>query len=525
MQRSDPPESSRLLSWPLRLSAIWVLFPLAGVIFGASIQPISPHDYWWHLVMGRYISATGSIPDANLFLYTMESGARFVDQPWLSQWTMFELREWAGDVGLIWARNLVVAVSWALLMYLALRRVPRPRIVGAVALVAVLLSGLTYGVRTQMFALIPYALLLGLLVELAERRAGAAWGLAFLPLTALWANLHGSFALAPALIFLVGCACVFEAVVEKGDATAVARAWTTALAAALIGGSLTPHGVGVYAYVAELSLFSTVAQTVTEWQSPAWNSFYGAALLVSVGAGGACLGWRRREVSLWEVVVFSATAYLAADAIRNFYWFAAAFVVILSPHIVAMIGEPDADAPTESPAESPALNAALALLLVALPLVAQPASPVFERVVSTLNPDARRTAPGVAVHSTESPMRLAVMLDERGIEGRLFHAQAVGGLVEFVLAPPSGEQVAFVDQRMELIPESVWKEYFLVSSAASGWQNVLADYEIEAALLSTLNQSRLVEAMSASDDWVRVAEDGPYVMFIAASSGQLTRWR
>jgi hypothetical protein len=521
VKHTELPESPRLLSWPLRLSSIWYLFPLVGVVFGASIQPISPHDYWWHLVMGRYISATGSVPDANLFLYSMDAATRFVDQPWLSQWAMFELREWFGDVGLVWLRNLIVAASWVTLGQLALRRAADARVVGAVALIAVLLSGQTYGVRTQMFALLPYALFLGLVVELAERRAGWGWALATAPLTAFWANVHGSFALAPALLLLVGGACVLEAWLDDGETFDVARVWTAALAAALIGGSLTPHGVGVYAYVADLTYSSTVAHTVTEWRPPAWNTFYGIALLGSLAVGGGVLAWRRREVALWEVVLFGATAYLASDAVRNFFWFAAAFVLVLSPHVVAVFERPEA----EASGRDGLVNAFLALVLLALPLAAQPASPVFETLVATLNPEARKRHPGAAVHSVETPMQLAVMLDERGVDGRLFHAQAVGGLVEFVLAAPDGEQVAFVDQRMELIPESVWRDYFLISAAAPGWQQVLDEYQVESALLSTSEQARLVEAMEQSEDWVRVAEDGPYVMFVAASSEQLTRWR
>jgi hypothetical protein len=520
-----------LFRWPLPLSTVWFLFPLAGVVLGASIQPISPHDYWWHLVMGRYISATGSIPDANLFLYTMDASARFLDQPWLSQLAMFELRAATGDVGLIWTRNILVAVTWAALLALALRRAGDARVVGIVAMVAVLLSGKTYGVRTQMFALVLFALLLWLIVEMSARRANWGWGLVLLPVTALWANVHGSFALVPVLVFACGVAQIFEAKLGDADAFEEARRWLPATAAALVGGSLTPHGVEVYAYVVQLSVFSTVAETVTEWQSPAWNTFYGAALLISVAAGVGVLAWRRRTVALWEVVLFAATAYLAADAIRSFYWFAAVFVVVLSPHVADLVrkSEPDSAAtesqPTERAEEGAPVNAVIAAVLVMLPLAVQPASPVYERLVLMLSPDARQTPPGAVLHTADAPIGLANLLDQRGFEGRMFHAQPAGGLIEFVLAAPDGEQVAFVDQRMELIPESVWADYFQISRAEEGWQDLLSSYGIEAALLSLERQRRLVRAMEESEAWVRVADDEAHVMFVSAHSDQLTRWR
>lgn len=478
--------------------------------------------------MGRYIDATGTLPTTNLFLYTMEAQAPFFDQPWLAQSAMYWLRGLAGDQGLLWLRNASVAGAWVILMVVSLSRARDARSVGVAALVAVLLSGLTYGVRTQMFALIPYALFLWMLFFCAERRIHWAWGVALVPLGAFWANTHGSFILGPALVLACGLGDIADTALgnpSDGDVARKSRIWGVAAASLLVGSTLTPHGVGVFAYAVDLALFSEVSRTVTEWRPPAASSFYGIVLLAALAVGSSLLAWRRREVRLWEVVLFAATAYLAASAIRNFYWFAGAYVLVLAPHIRAILGGDEAGLEDSMTSSQSAINGLLAFMLVAMALSAQPASPVFERWMVTLNPDVRRDRPAAYLHKGDTPLSLMQELADRGYSGRLFHSQAIGGLVEFALAEPDGAQVAFVDQRMELIPEPVWHQYFALSRARPGWEQQLDAYDIQVALVSSKTQRPLTLALESSPQWRAVGRDGEHVLFVRADSQSAIQWR
>ena len=145
--------------------------------------------------------------------------------------------------------------------------------------------------------------------------------------------------------------------------------------------------------------------------------------------------------------------------------------------------------------------------------------------MQTLSPQARTTAPGAYIHHQDAPTAVVGELVRRGVSGRVFHSQASGGLVEYALAGPEGEQVAFVDQRMELISEAVWQEYFLISSAGQGWQERLDGYGVQAALLSMDSQVPLIRAMEDASEWTRVQRDETHVLYVATESETATRWR
>ncbi len=98
-------------SFATTLLPIWLLLPLVGVIIAATLEPIPPHDYWWHLVMGREIASTGVVPSSNLFLYTLPQSLPFVDQPWLAQWILYQVHHVAGYAGGVLLRNFLVLAA------------------------------------------------------------------------------------------------------------------------------------------------------------------------------------------------------------------------------------------------------------------------------------------------------------------------------------------------------------------------------------------------------------------------------
>jgi hypothetical protein len=58
------------VSFNLRIEHLWGLAALAGIFIFVSTHPIRPHDFWWHITIGREILTTGSIPAADIYSYT-----------------------------------------------------------------------------------------------------------------------------------------------------------------------------------------------------------------------------------------------------------------------------------------------------------------------------------------------------------------------------------------------------------------------------------------------------------------------
>ncbi|MFB6263754.1 MAG: hypothetical protein ABEL76_09050, partial [Bradymonadaceae bacterium] len=269
-----------MIRWPLPLAAVWVSFPVVGVLLSISFTPIAPYDYWWHLAMGRMTAATGTVPSSNLFLYTLPVDAPFLNQPWLGQLALYEVFRTWGHWGPYLLRNLIAGGTWIGLAAAAVDRSPDPRVAGGVLLAVGGLSGIVFGVRTRMFALPLYVATLAVTVAVADGRWSARWLWSLVPVTAVWSNLHGSFALAPALVAAIGGSRVVEEAIAGELEADLVRTWGGPGAAVALAGMANPHGWRAYEYVVELTFFSAIPSTVSEWQPPDPYQFFGAASLV-----------------------------------------------------------------------------------------------------------------------------------------------------------------------------------------------------------------------------------------------------
>jgi hypothetical protein len=225
----------------------------------------------------------------------------------------------------------------------------------------------------------------------------------------------------------------------------------------------------------------------------------------------ACLvlGLSVRRARWHELAVLGLLALLAGSALRHVGWFAAALPIILPRLLAEWLPRRDA------PAGLPAVNAILVGLAALLVIALQPGV-LLERARIGLLPTARKDDPGAGLLTDEHPLLLAERLKRDPPPGRLFHEQRLGGLVQLYLtAPGRPTPVAFVDQRMDLIPESVWEQYFAIS-AAEDWERRLGAHGVSALLLHVDTQRKLLDAARASGAWREIDREGPYRLLLSA---------
>ena len=148
------------------------------------------------------------------------------------------------------------------------------------------------------------------------------------PIAVLWANVHGSFFLAPAVLGLAWIADIAERP-SRGH-LALAVAVVTAVACCL-----TPFGPSVWAYAAQLGANPAVTGLISEWQPTSLRDisgilFYGSALLVAayLARRGRSTPW---PTLLWLGFFFVIGAYAA----RGIAWWPFAAVAALAPLIAA----------------------------------------------------------------------------------------------------------------------------------------------------------------------------------------------
>ncbi|HEX9123213.1 MAG TPA: hypothetical protein VF984_07625 [Actinomycetota bacterium] len=432
--------------------------------------------------------------DTHAILRTNVFTAAAYGRPWLNQ-------QWLTEIVLAGAFRIggwfALAALRALLIALVLTFVFLAcRAAGAAtkrAAVLTLASGVLltagFNLRSQLLGILCFAATAWLV---ARRRAHPAGVWIVIPITVLWANLHGSFFMAP---LLLGLAWVEDRWVRGRGAHSLLLAGLGSLLATTVN----PYGYRVWSYAAGLATDPVIRRTITEWQPPTIEVYTGAAFFLSVVVVAAVLIARvRRPVpwaSLLPLAVFLA---IALTAIRGVYWWAMVVPIVLAGVLS------DGPAPTERPDPAGPLNTAL------LGLLATAIIGVMLRWVPYTGP-----AMPDGDRLLFAPVGITRELHEILRPGQvMFNAQEWGSWLELEFP----QNPVTVDSLIEVVPQSVWWKYYDVSGGVEGWQATLDSWHVDVAVLARDQQPDLIPKMKADPRWRLVYEDADGVIFRRASA-------
>jgi hypothetical protein len=424
------------------------LFMAAVVLFGFRLgaRPIGDNSTFTHLRTGIDMARTGAIPRTDSYSYTA-AGHRWVVQSWLPEWTY----GWAYRIG---GFKLVVfeqAVLIALLAWLVVRlaRAGSPLRTALAGITAVGVGTSLWSPRPLLFGLICMALT----ITIVERRR-SPWLL--IPVVWLWVNTHGSFPLGLAWLGA-------RAVGEAFDWRAWPReAWRYigGFAAGLVVSVANPLGLRLLAFPLTLGQKKAAFKNIVEWRSPDFSrgggyfalAFLAIALVLLFRAR---LSWR----DILPAVGFLAAALLAARNIGP-------LAVVLAPTLGRALRRPDPgpDAPTRS-AGNPRMNrAVLATLATAFVL--------FTALIFSSDP----------IDTVGYPVKPVTWLEQQDLltpAHHLAHEDFVGNYL--TLRYGTGVKV-FVDDRFDMYPLSVSRDYDTLLAARAGAMDVIDSRHIDVVL-------------------------------------------
>ncbi|MBI3298760.1 MAG: hypothetical protein HYZ75_11385 [Elusimicrobia bacterium] len=261
------------------------LLASAVVLLGA--MAVRDPDTWWHLAAGRLVFQSG-IPKGEPFSFVL-TGRPWVSFEWLSQALFWGVWSAGGAAALILFKGAVAALGYGLVW----RWGKKSPVWSALLCVLAALSARHWLVeRPFIFDLSCIglaALILG--ARFGDGPGRRAWLL--VPLTALWANLHGAAALAaPAM-------CLSAALAARlRDSKVPFGRWAALSAAAAAAVLLNPHGWGVLEVAWRTAAYPG-KELIKEWNTPWWELGrpFGLWLLVSLAA--VPRAWR--QGSPWAV--------------------------------------------------------------------------------------------------------------------------------------------------------------------------------------------------------------------------------
>jgi hypothetical protein len=318
------------------LEHIWVMLALTLIGVFVALVPTTPHDFWWHLKVGRIVAERG-IPTTNMFAWTLPADAPFTYATWLGEWLFYALYWLGGLPMVVLARNLLGLAGFALVAVEARRRSGSWRLAALATLLAGAMTINNLTTRTQNWAWVPfglYALILG-----AYTAGQVSWrALLALPLLmAFWVNVHGAFVLGLVLIALFAAGETLRRLLGQPHSMSWNRLGALYLAGAAAGAAalLNPSGLGIFGYVAQLTSNTSIQALVSEWQPPTTRSLAGQIFFLSVVALLAAFALGRRRPTVTDMLLVAAFLWQALGGQRHVIWYGMLAMPILAQSLAA----------------------------------------------------------------------------------------------------------------------------------------------------------------------------------------------
>jgi hypothetical protein len=453
------------------LGSIVYLLSLGWAAMIAS-YPLNDNSFFTHLATGRMILDVGNVPTSDPYTFTAR-GEPWTVQSWLASVAYASFERIGGDVGL---RLLILSVFLVAVTLLWRLTAPATSII-----IRFLLMALALFVVSDLWSERPYMIgVIGLaVVWLVLEGQVRPWVL--VPILWVWTNAHGSFPLAVVLCVAVIVGGTLDRL-QVGDPLAVPAREKRAFGAVMLGtllGAVGPLGAKALVFPLTAMTKSGVFSEIVEWRSPSYQSTAERAFLGLVVVTILLLTQRRQWRLTLPAVGFASMALYAQ---RNIVM---ATVVLVA---VAALCAPTAGTlrSTDRPSLGRPLAAIVGGLVVAISALCL-ATPVD----------------GFGGY----PVRGLAFLEAVHLDGRLATEMPAGNLLG-LLDGPTGE--VFIDDRVDMYPETVFRDYLVLRRASPGWQDVLDRHQI--AVVAWHREEPLAGLLASSDDWTVAFSDSQWMI-------------
>lgn len=437
---STAPQSATELDAPPRRSWAFVTL-VTGIGFLAGVAPIGDNSFLVHLTTGRLILEHG-FPRTDPYSFSA-AGAKWVPQSWLAEVAYGVLYD-AGGFAALRVFTGVVAALLALTIFVTARRLTRDPLRALVVSIGALACSVPlWNERPLLIGALCFALLV-LVLEAPGRFAERAQLVIVPALMWVWGNSHGSWVLGVAY---VAARVVGNRLDRRRDEFERDRRVliATVVGVALI--ALNPYGIDQVLFPLELGGRSEILERVREWTSP-----------------------NLREPRRWPLLVWAAVTFAAVGSARGRRWrdglVAAGFLglafwatrnILLAPiatlPIVARAWVlPDgARSRIDVPVSFDRVVAGVLAAVFALLALTRLAAPSFD--------------------ADRYPVQAMRALDGQGLVGRrLVTTDVAAG---YVIERYWPRQRVFFDDRYDMYPLAVSRDYLALYDGAPNWREVL----------------------------------------------------
>ncbi len=471
----------------MSLRRLWIFLAVALPVLAALLASLSSVDLASNLRAGDEILRTGAVPRADTWTFTAD-GLPWFDQQWGAQVILDAVYRIGGWTGLALLRAVLVGVIFGSVLLIGLRRGLSPRIAALLTIVVFAVAAPALALRPQLLGMVLFAVTL-VLVSDRNRHRARLWTMPLL--VVIWANVHGSFFLAPLVLGLAWLEDLTEH--APGGRTTLFVALASVIAACL-----TPYGPAVWVYAAGLATNPEVTRRITEWQPTTIRDGTGLLFFLSAAAVVALMARRGRPIPWPTLAWLGAFFAIGLYAQRGLAWWPLAAAVP-----VAALLPTGADAP--EPATPPTMRRLNVIVVGVLLLAGLVLLPVW-----------RATDPATGVPTavlTDAPLGLTAALRTVARPGdHVFNPQPWGSWFEFALP----DVKVALDSRIEFFPPNVWDDYEAVVAGRDGWEERLQAWKVALVVVEAHDQAFRDRLIAAG--WIETYRDADGTLLTSPTS-------
>jgi hypothetical protein len=323
-----------------------------------------------------------------------------------------------------------------------------------------------FGPRPQIFSI----LLASLFFYILERRRWL-WGL--VPLTVIWVNLHGGFAVGLGIIVVYSLGAFLD-----GDRSRSGR-FALLFLACLAVVPLNPRGVTLYTYPLQTLMSPAMQNLLGDWAPPDFRRAASAGIILLLAVTFTLVAKSRKAVATTKWLLLMVFTYATLRSGRHVPLLALAAVPIIAERL------------PQTRRQAPwwlALVAALVIL------------PIIYRAAASPPQLAGGSLPSGAVN----------WLDQHPPEGNLYNWYDWGGYLIW-----RGHKV-WIDGRPDMYGDSFVFKDKEIGDAQGNWRAIFADRHVGAVMITP--HSNLSQALASDSEWTKGYEDQISVVYVKRSN-------
>ncbi|HME06029.1 MAG TPA: hypothetical protein VKG25_03230 [Bryobacteraceae bacterium] len=455
-------------------------------------------DTGWHIRTGEWILAHGHVPTQDLFSFS-KAGAPWFAWEWLSDVLFAWLFHAAGFKALLLFTGIVIAAFSGVILRFAIWRGANPMVAGLAVLLTVGASTMHFLARPHVFTLLFLPLSIWLIEADRRRASSRVWLL--VPLTVLWTNLHGGWAILIACLVLLVAGSAAEAWLGVRAWSSVWRysAVTAACSAATL---LNPYGIELHRHILAYLQSDWIRNHIQEFEAPTFRTEGETQFEVLLLAGVFLSGWllQKRNVTgcLWILFL----GHSALTSLRHAPLYAGlAGPLIASEVSLLWAGWIKGRQKTFLPRIFYELGRDLVPSFSRITIW-----PVAALVVLSLLP---QISWPTDFPSELFPIKLIQEQQSVLASGRLLTTDQWGDYLIFHYTP---RLKVFIDGRSDFYGSEFGNDYFRLLQGAWDWDEILAKHRFDVALVPAAWP--LSNLLKQEPRWQLVRDDGQALLFV-----------